>query len=80
MEMRERNHAHANLHGSARQLAWLDSATCMVGLAKVHGWTRQSAWLDFATCMVQLPALHGWTEKQVLEVSLTINDTGEIDN
>ena len=58
METRERNHAHANLHGSARQLAWLDFATCMVGLRNLHGSARRNAWLDFPKCMVQLPALH----------------------
>ena len=41
METRELNHARANLHGSARQLAWLDFATCMVQLAEVHGWTKK---------------------------------------
>ena len=39
METCERNHALANLHGSARQLAWLDFATCMVPLAEMHGST-----------------------------------------
>ena len=54
METCERNHALANLHGSARQLAWLDFATCMVPLAEVHGWTSRSAWFGFRRCMVGL--------------------------
>ena len=29
METHKRNHAHANLHGSARQLAWLDLKTAI---------------------------------------------------
>ena len=46
METRERNHALANLHGSARQLAWLDFATCMVQLSEVHGSAFVVAWMD----------------------------------
>ena len=46
METPKRNHAHANLHGWARELAWLDFATCMVQLAEVHGSASSVAWLD----------------------------------
>ena len=46
METRERNHAHAKVHGSARQLAWLDFATCMVQLSEVHGSAFVVAWMD----------------------------------
>ena len=46
METRKLNHALANLHGFAQQLAWLDFATCMVQLAEVHGSAFVVAWLD----------------------------------
>ena len=38
----------------ARQRAWFNSATCMVGLRNLHGCTRASAWLGLQDCMVQL--------------------------
>ena len=46
METQKRNHAHANLHGSARQLAWMDARKSMVGLSEVHGSASGVAWLD----------------------------------
>ena len=51
METRERNHAHAKVHGSARRLAWLDFATCMVQLAEVHGSASGVAWMDLKTAI-----------------------------
>ena len=54
IETRKRNHALANLHGSARQLAWLDFATCMVPLPALHGWTKNAYYIgvDFALASV----------------------------
>ena len=66
MEAPKRNHAHAEVHGSTRQLAWLDFRTCMVGLAQMHGSARASAWFSFFGCIQ-------WQQKRLQPLRDPIN-------
>ena len=61
MEAYKLNHAHAKVHGSVRELAWLGFATCMVQLPQVHGWTFRIAWFSFRRCMggLKIPQSNG---------------------
>ena len=64
METREWNHAHAEVHGSTWQLAWLDFRTCMVPLTQVHGSALTRAWFSFFDCIQ-------WTQKR-LQVTIPL--------